>query len=271
MVRLLRAFPELMILIKAVVVGGRCVVFAGVLLLTIVYIFAILFRQLSKGREAVGTKFFPSVPYGMSVLLLELGVFPDQAQDIREVSAADPLLAIFITLFVIVALVTVMNLLIGIMCEAVSAVARVEKDNLAIGGVKDKLRGIYRQLDTDGDMTITAVEFQALLGNQDAVRAIQDVGVDVLNLLDFTEILFATPGSSLSFPDFVDMMLKLRGQNTATVKDVVAVSHKLNTIAALVKDLHPMLLHPNPSTLVRESSLCRHSEDLVTPFGGELR
>merc|ERR1719375_1287971 len=69
MARLLRAAPELMILIKGMGVASRSVCFTLVLLLILVYFFAIVFRQLLADTDA-GSLYFDSVPEGMVSLVL---------------------------------------------------------------------------------------------------------------------------------------------------------------------------------------------------------
>merc|ERR1712037_403981 len=51
-------------------------------------------------------------------------------------------------------------------------------------------------------------------------KALQGVGVDVIALFDYTEFVFQS-SRELSFPEFMDVILQLRGSNTATVKDIV--------------------------------------------------
>merc|ERR1712083_135059 len=59
-----------------------------------------------------------------------------------------------------------------------------------------------------------------LIQQQEAARALQKIGVDVVGLVDYTEYLFEVE-ESISFPDFMEMVLALRGSNSATVKDIV--------------------------------------------------
>ena len=47
-----------------------------------------------------------------------------------------------------------------------------------------------------------------------------NVGVDVIGLVDFTDYIFKGD-QKLTFPDFMEVILQLRGTNNATVKDLV--------------------------------------------------
>merc|ERR1712039_816160 len=47
----------------------------------------------------------------------------------------------------------------------------------------------------------------------------QEVGVDVVGLVEYSGFIFKD--SEMSFTDFVELILQLRGTNQATVKDIV--------------------------------------------------
>merc|ERR1719335_443421 len=66
--KLLRVMPELMIMIKGMKAATRSVFFTLLLLLVIMYVFAIAFVQLSDGSD-VGAKHFDDVSAAMYSLL----------------------------------------------------------------------------------------------------------------------------------------------------------------------------------------------------------
>ena len=77
MVRLLRAIPELLILVKAIFVASRAVFFTLLLLTILLYFFAIMFKQLADGSY-LGEQYFSTVPASMASLLLD-GILLDEA------------------------------------------------------------------------------------------------------------------------------------------------------------------------------------------------
>merc|ERR1712087_441449 len=77
-----------------------------------------------------------------------------------------------------------------------------------------------KNLDSNDDQHISKDEFEALLENPEAARALQNIGVDVVGLVDFMDYIFAEE-TELSFPCFMETVLQLRGSNSATVKDIV--------------------------------------------------
>ena len=81
--------------------------------------------------------------------------------------------------FVLISALTVMNMLIGILCEVVSAVTTTEREELTVTYVKASLREILRQggLDQDGDGMISKVDFAQILENPAAARILAGCGV----------------------------------------------------------------------------------------------
>jgi len=220
MVRLLRAMPELMVMVKAMTVALRSVFFALCLLVALIYIFAIGFTQMLEGTD-VGEESFKTVPMSMNTLLLE-GTLPDQAGIVNAVGDQHLVFRLAMLLYILLASLTVMNMLVGILCEVVSVVSAVEKEELLINFVKGALSDMLQKngIDADNDHHISKAEFLVLLQNSDALKALQEVGVDAVGLVDFTDFIFATD-EAISFATFMDTVLQLRGSNTATVKDIV--------------------------------------------------
>jgi hypothetical protein len=246
MARLLRAMPELMVLIKGMATAMRSVFFTLCLLIGIIYVFGIAFVQLMKGTSA-GDVYFQTVPDAMNSLLLQ-GTIPDQAQLVEDVGVEHWIFRACILFYILLASLTVMNMLVGVLCEVVTVVSTVEKESLLVNYVKTQLEHMLKTsgIDADADGMIAKKEFEALLENPRAAQALQEVGVDVIGLVDFTDFIFSN-GRMLSFQDFMDTVLSLRGTNTATVKDVVdlrkfmvtefeKVISKFSTLGKLVID-----------------------------------
>mmetsp|Transcript_105965 Transcript_105965/g.167240 ORF Transcript_105965/g.167240 Transcript_105965/m.167240 type:complete len:668 (-) Transcript_105965:51-2054(-) len=256
MARLLKAFPELTILIKGIWVAARSVFFTLCLLTIIIYIFAVAFRQLTDDQE-IGTKYFSTVPDSMKSLLL-YGVLPDQAEIVNNVSRQHFLLGILSLIFILLASLTVMNMLVGVLVEVVSVVSSVEKEELKVNFVMSRLRFMLENtgLDANHDMKISRKELDTLLLDPTAARIIKDVGVDPVGLVDFGDYIFQDADDGLSFPQFIDIILQFRGSNNATVKDVVdlrkvaltkmvELRQDLTAQTLLLKDLTRMLKGSN--------------------------
>ncbi|CAK0803483.1 unnamed protein product [Prorocentrum cordatum] len=229
MVRLLRAVPELMTMVRGVVASARSVFLAGILLVALMFVFGIAMRQLSAG-SGLGDELFPSVPEAMITLLID-GVFLDEFGFVlRAVGAQSYLTAFVFMCFICLAALTVMNMLIGVVCELVSAVAAREKEERTINMVKEKVSAVMKRVDDDGDGLISKGEFLKMVQEADCVDALTSVGVDVPGLMDIMDMIFLhgdaiqtdSDGEPvLTYDVFIETVYNLRGSNGASVKDVV--------------------------------------------------
>lgn len=233
MARLLRAMPELLILIKGMAQAMRSVFFTLCLLGILLYVFAIAFTQLCDQEEnPLREQFFYSVPKSMHTLLIHGALMDSLTMLVLPLEEYSVALLFFFYLFLLLASLTVMNMLIGVLCEVVNTVASTEKEAMIVSYVKEKLEVIMTEtgLDKDHDRMISKAEFMSLLDNEKATSILEEVGVDVVGLLDVADFIFKEDldedldeeGShKLSFEDFMEVVLKLRGTNGSTVKDIV--------------------------------------------------
>merc|ERR1719460_4032 len=85
------------------------------------------------------------------------------------------------------------------------------------------------QIEEDGDGTISYDEFVKILDKPEACLTLQEVGVDVMGLVDLADFIFAgsqdedEEPKSLTFEEFLEIVLSMRGNNSASVKDIVDV------------------------------------------------
>jgi len=161
-----------------------------------------------------------SVFVSMKTLVLH-GCFLEDLPDVVNPTADEnPLYGMVIMVFVFLASMTIMNMLVGVLCEVVSCVASIEKETLHVEYVKNKISDSLKLIDVDGSGGISREEFEQLLAQPVAARALQDVGVDVVGLVDFADFLFSDK-DHIEFGDLMETVLQLRGSNNATVKDLV--------------------------------------------------
>mmetsp|Transcript_98392 Transcript_98392/g.254417 ORF Transcript_98392/g.254417 Transcript_98392/m.254417 type:complete len:704 (-) Transcript_98392:135-2246(-) len=218
--RLFRAVPELMILIKGVAVAARSVFWTLSLLFLLIYVFAICLLILTKDT-AVARKYFPSLPGSMSTLMLR-GLLPDSAGYVYDIDSYSPFVAVIFSLFIVVGLVTVMNLLVGVLVEVVGVVAKTEREQMAVNFVKEEMNTLVEQeLDRDAGGMISKSELEELLISSGAAKIISDVGVDIAGLVDIADYQLFHESTNVPFSKFVELVLQLRGTNNATVRDVI--------------------------------------------------
>merc|ERR1712113_736562 len=134
---------------------------------------------------------------------------------------------ILFMLLIVFASLVLLNMLIGVLCEVVSAVAATEKEALTVAYVKDQVRFILADVDENHDGLISKEEFKHIIEHPDAIDALNSVGVDVVALVSYADYIFQSDDKGqkfdkqLDFHDFMDIVLKLRGDQPATVRDIV--------------------------------------------------
>jgi len=247
MARLFRAMPELLILIKGMMAAMRSVFFTLCLLVIVLYVFGIALTQLVgvSVLNADGKPYFGTVPGSMYTLLLDGTLMDGVGPCVKALGNESYLFAFVFYVFVLLGGVTVMNMLIGVLCEVVQGVAVTEREILTVASVKATIQKVMREsgLDKDSDGKISREEFSQLLGFPEACNALSDVGVDVLSLVDNLDFIFPEEEDEdgviqvreLSFGDFMELVLMLRGCNHATVKDIVDLRKFVRTMCGNLK------------------------------------
>jgi len=219
LVRLLRAMPELTVLIKGLGSAARSVGWTMVLLAMIIYLFAVGFTVVTNGTN-LGKSHFNSVIDSIVTLLLP-GLLPDFATLVLTTGREHVLYATCLMVFIMLASLTVMNMLIGVICESVSTVATVERERMNIAQVKAGLENLMHTFDKDSKSTLSKYELEGLLVNPSFCKIINEAGVDIPGLVDVAEFHFFAKGDEVSFTNFLSLVLQLRGTNTLTVRDAV--------------------------------------------------
>jgi hypothetical protein len=251
LVRMLRSLPELMIMIKGMITAAASVGYTLGLLLVITYVFAIAIRNLvpsdtdmkaewtekyeedldpDNGINGIESWYFRSVPEAIHNLIIFATFCDDLSAMIIPVKEASTVCMILVWMYIALSSLTVMNMLIGVLCEVISAVAAEEKESMMIDKVKDKFGKIVTQLDTDQDGYLSWDEFQQILKFQEATEALASVNVDCSTLIDVAEDFFWEDGEKvkLDFSQFMEIVLDLRGGQGATVKDVMTFRKRFN-------------------------------------------
>eukprot|EP00928_Gymnodinium_smaydae_P001587 TRINITY_DN10579_c0_g1_i1.p1 TRINITY_DN10579_c0_g1~~TRINITY_DN10579_c0_g1_i1.p1 ORF type:complete len:683 (+),score=135.84 TRINITY_DN10579_c0_g1_i1:60-2108(+) len=271
--KLLRVMPELMIMLKGMKAATRSVSFTLLLLAIITYIFGIAFAQLADGTSVAET-YFSSVTESMYSLLV-FGIFLDNFGVMAGQLRNEWTLCIVFFVFVLIGSLTVMNMLVGVLCEVVSAVASTEQEEMLVTYVHERLSRVMAILDSDGGGTINKDEFVQILDNIEAVRCLSDVGVDVFALIDLADYIFEgddSEGIELDFSRFMEVVLQLRGTNQATVKDIVDLRKFVRmTMLENYKQTASIIEKLDSQALMMTEALGRRIDSRSpSSFGGDL-
>eukprot|EP00931_Biecheleriopsis_adriatica_P053619 TRINITY_DN31425_c0_g1_i1.p1 TRINITY_DN31425_c0_g1~~TRINITY_DN31425_c0_g1_i1.p1 ORF type:complete len:504 (-),score=99.66 TRINITY_DN31425_c0_g1_i1:98-1609(-) len=232
LIKMLKSLPELMILIRGMVTAMASVVYVLLLLILFTYVFAIACTQMSVDAPYIHEKYFDHVALSMYSLLVYatfLDALSDFCNDIRGESIV---VFIMVVVFICLSALTVMNMLIGVLCEVIASVAATEKEMLRTEMVKNEMTRIWEAMDENGDGQMSKEEMANIVGKPEAIKALHAVEVDPDGMVEFADTWFQDDETGeekdLPFIEFLENVLDLRGTNTATVKDIMSLQKNLN-------------------------------------------
>jgi len=134
-------------------------------------------------------------------------------------------LGILLIFFILVASFTVLNMLIGVICEIVSSTTAEEKEKI----LRAKVDDIFSQIDSDGSGTISRTEFESL----NAVELMAKLGIEQVLLDNAFDILDTDEDDNLGSAEFIDMIFKLL--NPPQSQDVLVIHRKIDKLKEVMK------------------------------------
>eukprot|EP00435_Cladocopium_sp_Y103_P014695 s3249_g3.t1 len=184
--RLLRAAPELMIMVKGMIAAARSMLTTGVLVIAVLYVFGIAMRQATAGTEG-GDQYFPSVWKSMFSLLVYATLLDSPAEVMSSLNEVG--VALFLLVIALSALL-LLNMLIGVMCEVVSGVSQTERESMAETFVREKVQQIMFQRHGVKAKSVSRKELLDMLHDRQATSLLNEAGVDVIGLVDVSDFVF---------------------------------------------------------------------------------
>lgn len=277
MARLMKKVPELMIIIKGLIASFRSVGCTAILQVLILYVWSILFVSefhtakhtctdddgekymctvdtANGGFFNTGTtgehtmiedngdtieSFFGTMGKSMFALFIYGTILDDvtYCTDAIRGEKSTVYLGLFIV-FILISSFTILNMLIGILCEVVSATAESEKAKAAEGGVRDAITELFHKLDLDGSGNISEDEFMHMRDDPAVKEALEDMDIYDRYFNKYCQILFhandeeENPGEddekkppkkpscpSIDFETLINMILRLSPGNHINALD----------------------------------------------------
>lgn len=229
--RCIREFPELLVIVRGIAIAFRAMSIILSLLMFIIYFAAIAFTVLLEGTD-LGEQRFSSVPVSMGTLLLDCTLSGSRGTHVmREAREEHPVFAALFLAFVLLANVTVMGVLAGLLVQTVKTVSEVEKEESTVRSVSDTMEDVWEQVvvhDGNGDGVIDKNELPCLLGDVVLAKSLHGVGIDLEGLVDISS-LHLQQHTVLTKPQFKRMALELRSKEQAKVKDHVETRKFVHT------------------------------------------
>merc|ERR1719247_2821000 len=165
-----------------------------VLLVITLYVFAIVFKQLY-GDYPVD---YPAVAQsygslGMSSFYLFMGgtLCDDITSRLGELREETGFCGIgLFSVYVLISAFTVLNMLIGVLCEVVTATADEEGRKAKVAKVQEMIGPVFDEIDQDGTMTVSRKEFEQLANIEIVREAFAEVGIEVDHVAALADTLF---------------------------------------------------------------------------------
>jgi len=221
MARLMRSLPELLTMIKGMKASARAVGSSLLMVAMLIYVFAIVMHMALNDDDRV-EEYFGTLPLCMWTLLLD-GTLMDGTgavlAKLRENGGVTSWLALTVFMaFILLSAMTVMNMLIGVLCEVVSTVAQNEKDEAAIRVMKDSILVQLKRFDVNNNGCISREELAGVMRDPQAREVLQSLEVDIGYLTDLQIFLFNDSSDEVRIQTVMDLMLASRGDLPTCVK-----------------------------------------------------
>merc|ERR1711972_1258415 len=112
--------------------------------------------------------------------------------------------------YILLSSITVMNMLIGVLCEVVVRMAQADRDDTAIRVVKETILAHLRQYDI-GDGLISQAELKQVMEDPTSKQVLHKLNIDRLFLVELQTIFFPNPETKIAIRDVMELMLMCRG------------------------------------------------------------
>lgn len=207
--------PELVVLVKGMGAAMRSMLVTLCILFLIIYIFAIVFVQTARGTKAAAGH-FDNIPQAMNFMLVQVLTGFDDTFMLDLLQDGGLVVYMLWLAYIFLGALTIMNMLIGVLCEVMASTAEKESENRIVSDMENHV-GLFYQ---DHCCMITRDKMMHLLEHPETVDRLQDLGVDVGAFLDFANFVY-NDTRDMAISDFVEMVVQFQGSKAATVKDIV--------------------------------------------------
>lgn len=219
LVRLLRYMPEVIILVKGLGVASRSVFFTLCMLGLLIYVYGIAFKHLCKDTN-VGSVYFQTLSQSMFTLFYS-GCFFDGISMLAEMMFAESFIfGILLMSFLLLAPLTVMNMLVGVLVQVLQVLSQVENDAITTAFLHEQTRKIFAAMDLNNDGNVDVEEFAKLVKQPNMVKALHEADIDVPALINEVDLIFGGQ-ERLGLDEFVTQIQAFRRTNQVTIKDLL--------------------------------------------------
>lgn len=191
MARLMRFVPELMTIVKGMVSALKSVFFILLFLMSVTYVFAICFTSLLGepgtepcpiGEDPTAQQMFATLGDSM-MTLITIGILGDNLNPVTASILEEGELYFWLFMvFFIISCLTLLNMLIGVLCDVISGTAKDEEDTRQIGLLKMCISDAFDTIDLNQDGLVSEEEWKQMKKNENVRDALCQFGIEEGNL-----------------------------------------------------------------------------------------
>lgn len=223
MAKLMRAFPQLLMILKGITAAARAVGWTAILLVIISFTWSIRFtNEYHQGYltdDELGAldaadprkihEYFGSMDKSMLTLLI-MGTILDDVTECSDIIRAQDnywMLTAFIC-YIVLNSFMMLNMLVGILVEVVGSTSEAESHRASKEQATEAIMTIFTSMDSDGSGLITRDEFANMKYDSDVMAALLDLGIKDKQFDMYVQLLY----NPLGLPDSDDAQ---QGENVA--------------------------------------------------------
>jgi hypothetical protein len=201
--------------------------------------------------------YFDSVANAMLTLFLRVAMADNIYDLFREVTSEGLLPTLALATMLVLGSIMIMNVLIAVIVEGVAEVAEYERVYMQIAVVETEVKQILQVQQGMGNcrdtsqLHVSKKDLLSILRTPSAVLGLVDLGLDVHVLAEMSGHLFRDVDGSdqdLYFEEFIAALLQLRGNNKATVKDIVDLKRYFVAAFTSIDELRASLANVSQQT-----------------------
>lgn len=231
MARLMKAFPELVTMIKGLVRSLRAISSSMILIGLMVYVWAIVMHMLMKEEDEFNSMLWEESFLSFETItsciwtLLMAGtlMLDDSAPLMTELLFSGKfnylLAGMFFVSYALLSAMLILQMLIGVLCDVVSRVGSEQRDATAIGLVKQELLSDLKRFD-GGDGKISQKELRRVMNSPESKRLLRKLDINRGFLLELQKMMFTKPGQQVTIKSVLELMIMCRGENPTTVQSM---------------------------------------------------
>jgi hypothetical protein len=167
--------------------------------------------------------FFGNLGQSMFTLLCNGTLLDDVAGLVKAIREENVIMLGLFFLFIVLSSFTVLNMLIGILCEVVEHTGKEEQDKIKRENLRDVITEAFEAIDKDGSNKISQIEFDAMCKDGAVLATLEaELGIDAARVIEMRELLFMDQDGKceLTFEAFLKMLIRLRPEEQASTMDV---------------------------------------------------